>query len=82
MPTDDAFEASGITTQAVGNVPVEILTNILLYHLLEGAASAEVISTATDFYTALQVWLRDDVQVTTSRKACNFRLWTSIEEGC
>lgn len=55
LPTDDAFEAEGITTTSVTNLPQPVVQNLLRYHLLEGAVSSEVIDEAADFYTLLQV---------------------------
>lgn len=55
LPTDEAFETAGITTDSVNSLPRPVLTNLLLYHLLEGAADSKVVSTATDFYTVLKV---------------------------
>ena len=35
-PTDDAFEAIGLNPDNVGDVPVDALTDILLYHVTRG----------------------------------------------
>lgn len=55
LPTDEAFETAGITTESVTSLPQSVLTNLLSYHLLEGAAASEVVASATDFFTFLKV---------------------------
>ncbi|CAN0124164.1 unnamed protein product [Ectocarpus sp. 4 AP-2014] len=55
LPTDDAFEAEGITDTSITTLPQPAVQNLFLYHLLEGAASSEVIANATEFYTVLKV---------------------------
>ncbi len=35
-PTDDAFAALGLNPDNVGDLPVDVLTNILLYHVTRG----------------------------------------------
>lgn len=55
LPTDDAFEAEGITNTSVTTLPQPVVQNLLRYHLLEGAVSREVLADAADFYTVLQV---------------------------
>lgn len=54
-PTDDAFEAAGFTEASVQSLAKPVLSNLLLFHLLEGAANAEVIGEAEAFYTQLKV---------------------------
>ncbi|CAM9928279.1 unnamed protein product, partial [Ectocarpus sp. 13 AM-2016] len=53
LPTDDAFEAEGITDTSITTLPQPAVQNLFLYHLLEGAASSDVIANATEFYTVL-----------------------------
>lgn len=55
VPTDDAFEAEGITNSSVTTLPQPVVQNLLRYHLLEGAVSKEVLAESADFYTVLQV---------------------------
>jgi uncharacterized surface protein with fasciclin (FAS1) repeats len=35
-PTDDAFAALGLTPENIGSLPQEFLTDVLLYHVLNG----------------------------------------------
>lgn len=40
-PTDDAFAQLGLTTETIGAVPQDALTQILLYHVVRGKRFAE-----------------------------------------
>lgn len=55
LPTDDAFDAAGITNTSVSALPQPVVTNLLLYHLLDGAVDTDALFDATDFYTLFQV---------------------------
>eukprot|EP00903_Cladosiphon_okamuranus_P012606 g11796.t2 len=57
LPTDDAFEAEGITESSVTTLPKPVVQSLLRYHLLEGAVSKEVLADAADLYTVLKVTL-------------------------
>ena len=46
-PTDAAFDAAGLNPGNIGDVPVEELTNILLYHVSRGRRTAATV-TASD----------------------------------
>lgn len=55
LPTDDAFEAEGITNASVVTLPQPTVQNLLLYHLLEGAVGSEIVAESADFHTLLKV---------------------------
>ncbi|CAN0040563.1 unnamed protein product, partial [Hapterophycus canaliculatus] len=55
LPTDEAFEAEGITNTSVITLPQPTVQNLLLYHLLEGAVGSEIVAESADFHTLLKV---------------------------
>jgi uncharacterized surface protein with fasciclin (FAS1) repeats len=42
-PTDDAFEALGLTPGNIGSLPQEFLTDVLLYHVLNGNRDSNAV---------------------------------------
>lgn len=54
-PTDAAFETAGFTTKSIASLSKSVVTNLVLFHLLEGAADATVVAEAEAFYTMLKV---------------------------
>jgi uncharacterized surface protein with fasciclin (FAS1) repeats len=50
-PTDDAFNAAGITVDNVGEVDDEFLLNVLTYHVIPGRRDAESITTSSKLPT-------------------------------
>jgi uncharacterized surface protein with fasciclin (FAS1) repeats len=59
-PTDDAFEAAGITTNNVGDINKEFLTDVLLYHVVRGRRYADQILDSYHIRTRLRGFLLQD----------------------
>ena len=50
-PTDEAFNAAGITVDNVGDVDDEFLLNVLTYHVTPGRRDAESVTTSSELPT-------------------------------
>ena len=50
-PTDDAFAALGFDESSIGTLPTDVLTDILLYHVVKGRRYAEDVVESTQLKT-------------------------------
>jgi uncharacterized surface protein with fasciclin (FAS1) repeats len=64
-PTDDAFGELGLDETNVGTVPVDVLTDILLYHVARGRRDAEDILSSSRIRTLQRGFLLQDGGVLT-----------------
>ena len=64
-PTDDAFEAAGITTNNIGSIDKDYLTDVLLYHVVRGRRYDNQILASSYIRTRLGFFLMQDSGVLT-----------------
>ena len=64
-PTDDAFAKLGLDETTVGNLPRAFLTDVLLYHVVNGRRDAEDIVGSSRIRTLQRSFLRQNGGVLT-----------------
>lgn len=59
-PTDEAFAAIGLTPDNIGDVPQDVLTQILLYHVANGRRDAADVTTSSQIRTLQRGFIEVD----------------------